>query len=75
MEKHLPDTLEYCENGQARKIGGKSFEEWGDFVCEKEAKRLNEIETCKVQQAFFAMDYSHRFTGRGGRLSPCAHDV
>lgn len=75
MEKYHADTLKYYEDRRMGKIEGKSFEEWGEPISEKEAVKLYEMETNKVQRAFFAVDYSHGFTGRGGKSISCAHDV
>ena len=75
MEKYHADTLKYYEDRRMGKIEGKPFEEWGEPISEKEALKLYEMETNKVQRAFFAVDYSHGFTGRGGKSICCAHDV
>ena len=69
MEHFHPDILEYYEDRKSGSIEGKPFEEWGDPIDEKEAEKLHKIETGKVGHAFFAMDYSHGFTGRGGELA------
>lgn len=69
MEKHHPETLRYYEDRRNGKIEEKSFEEWGDPLGEKGEKRLKNIERSTVRHAFFAMDYSHGFTGRGGKFA------
>ncbi|CAF9940529.1 MAG: hypothetical protein ALECFALPRED_008704 [Alectoria fallacina] len=74
MEELYPDILKYYEDQRMGKIEGESFEEGGDPVCEEEVKESEKMATRKVLHTFFAMDYSHGFTGRGGRSTSCAHD-
>lgn len=75
MESDHPDLLKYYENRRTGKIEEKSFEEWGEPLCEERAKMFYSMETGTVRQAFFEMDYSHGFTGRGGKFIACARDV
>lgn len=70
MEKHHADLLKYYEDRRAGKIEGESVEEWEYFVSKERAQHLEKIETSTVKHAFFAVDYSHGFTGRGGELPP-----
>ena len=73
METLHPKDLEYYEDRRTGKIEGKAFEEWGNPLGDKRKKRLEAIETSKVRRTFFTMDYSHGFTGRGGKFSfPCS---
>ena len=73
MEYYHPDILKYYEDRRTGKIEEKSFEEWGVSINEKGVKRLKNIATSKVRHTFFAMDYSHGFTGRGGLRTPCTY--
>lgn len=70
LEKYDPDCLKYYYDLNEGRIKEKSFEEWENPVCEGQANRLKRIATSKVEHTFFAMDYSHGFTGRGGKLAP-----
>ena len=67
MEDHNADALEYYEDRRTGKTEGKTFEEWEDPISYEEEVKLYCIETNQVQRAFFAVDYSHGFTGRGGK--------
>lgn len=67
MEDHNADVLEYYEDRRTGKIEGKTFEEWREPISYDEAVKLYGMETIHVQRAFFAVDYSHGFTGRGGK--------
>lgn len=67
MQDHNADALEYYKDRRKGKIEGKTFEEWRDPISYDEAVRLYNIETIQVERAFFTMDYSHGFTGRGGK--------
>ena len=73
LEALCPEDLKYYEDRRTGKIEGKTFEEWGDPISDEEAKMLKRIETHGVQCTFFALDYSHGFSGRGGRFTfPCS---
>ena len=73
METLFPEDLKYYEDRRIGKIEGKAFEEWGDPLDDEEKKRLKEIEIRKVRCAFFPINYSHGFSGRGGKFSfPCS---
>ena len=72
MEAHYPKLLKYYEGRRTGKIEGKA---WRDPVSAELAERLYDINYGKVECAFFAMDYTHGFTGRGGKLAPCAHET
>lgn len=74
-EKCFPELLEYYEDRRTGRIEAIPYEEWGEDVSERRAEKLDEAETRKVRHVFFAMDYSHGFTGRGGKLALCAHDI
>ena len=65
VEQYLPETLEYYEDRCTGRINEKCFEEWEDPISEKEAERLYDMDTLKIQRTFFAVDYSRGFTGRG----------
>lgn len=76
MESDHPDLLKYYENRRTGKIEEKSFEEWGEPLCEERAKMFYSMETGTVRQAFFEMDYSHGFrrfsvTGNPGETRSC----
>ena len=73
METLYPEDLKYYEDRRIGKIEGKAFEEWGDPISDEEAKRLRRIETHEVRCTFFPIDYSHGFSGRGGKFGfPCS---
>lgn len=69
LETLFPEDLKYYEDRRVGKIKGKAFEEWGDPLDDEEMKRLKEIEIRKVRCAFFPINYSHGFSGRGGKFS------
>ena len=73
MEFLHPDLLEYYEDRSKGKIEAKSFEEWGEPVCPKEAVKLHKIEHRKVHHAFFEVNWAGHFTGRGGELAACTN--
>ena len=76
LEEQHPSLLEYHEDRKTGKIEAKPFEEWEeDPLSEEDAKLLRERAKYRVRETFFAMDYTHGFTGRGGEWPRCAHDV
>ena len=72
MEAHYPKLLKYYEGRRTGKIEEKA---WRNPVSAELAEQLYDINYGKVECAFFAMDYTHGFTGRGGKLAPCAHET
>ena len=72
MEKHHPKLLKYYEDRRTGKIEAKA---WRTPVSAESAEHLYYINYGKVQRAFFAMDYTHGFTGRGGELTPRSHET
>ena len=72
MEKHHPNLLKYYEGRRTGRIEAKG---WRNPVSAELAEKLYNINYGKVERAFFAMDYSHGFTGRGGELALCTHDI
>ena len=74
MEQQHPELLQYYKDRRTGKIKERSFEEWGDMDWEEQMKWY-QIENSKVKHVFFGVDYDNGFTGRGGKLAPCAHDV
>ena len=69
IETHLPEDLKYYEDRRFGKIEAKAFEEWGDPISDEEEENLKRIETHRVRCTFFPIDYSHGFSGRGGKFS------
>ena len=65
VKECFPAALQYYGDRRTGKIVGKSFEEWGDPVNEEKAMALYGTEIRKIERAFFAVNYSRGFTGRG----------
>lgn len=75
MEMNFPDALKDYEDRRTGKTEDSFSEELDDLVGEERATYLEKIAS-KVHHTFFTMDYSHGFTGRGGKLiSPCSRFV
>ena len=73
MEALFPDVLRYYEDRRKGKMEAESFEARRKPVSLEKAQQLWDIEHGKVKSTFFTMDYSHGFTGRGGKLTPCGY--
>ena len=74
LEHEIPDLLKYYEDRRTGKIEEQSFERRDPIYPEK-ARMLYYIEHGQIYRSFFAVDYNHGFTGRGGELAPYALDV
>ena len=66
VAEQIPIARRYYEKRRVGKGNEKSFEDWGGFESEAEREHFKSVE---VKHAFFPMDYSHGFTGRGGKCS------
>ena len=71
LEAQCPDVLKYYEDRRAGKVEAESFKTRRKPVSLKKAQQLWDIEHGKVECTFLPMDYSHGFTGRGGKFAPC----
>ena len=75
LQTQCPHLLLYYEDRRTGKIEADPFKEIKDPVFGKKAEQLYYIEHGKIQRVFFEMDYTRDFSGRGGKLAPCAYFV
>lgn len=73
LQIQCPHLLMYYEDRRTGKIEADPFEELKDPVFGKKAEQLYYIQHGKVRRVFFEMDYTRGFSGRGGKLAPCAY--
>ena len=66
IKKFRPAILGYYYRRSTGEVAEIPYEAW-EGVDEMEAYNRKRIEANKVQHTFFEMDYSHGFTGRGGK--------